>query len=213
MALMNYFKNLIYSLVAAATFGAAAGSFDDFFIYIRNDNVGALGSLLQRGFDVNTRDAKGQPGLTIAMQEESLKAAKLLLQQPDIQIDALNQSGESALMMAALKGNLEGVKLMLARGAQINKTGWTPLHYGATGPEPEVVRLLLERGAEVEALSPNGTTPLMMAAQYGSEDSVKLLLDRGADLNRRNQKDLRAADFARLAGRDSLAARLEKLQR
>ena len=75
------------------------------------------------------------------------------------------------------------------------------------------MRLLLEHGAEVDAAAPNGTTPLMMAAQYGSEDSVRLLLERGADPNRRNQRELNAADFAKLAGRDSLAARLHKLQR
>ena len=75
------------------------------------------------------------------------------------------------------------------------------------------MRTLLERGAEVDAVSPNGSTPLMMAAQYGSEDSVKLLLDRGADPNRRNQHELRASDFAKLAGREALMARLQKLQR
>lgn len=213
MTLINRFKFAVYLFMAIAVSSALAGSFDDFFIAIRNDNISILGDLLRRGFDPNTADEKGQPGLTMAMQEESLRAAKLLLQQPDIRIDAPNQAGETALMMAALKGNQEGVKLLLERGAAINRPGWTPLHYAATGPAPEVVKLLLERGADVDAASPNGSTPLMLAAQYGSEDSVKLLLDRGADPSRANQRGLRAADFARLAGRDALAARLQKLQR
>ena len=42
-------------------------------------------------------------------------------------------------------------------------------------------------------------------------DSVKLLLARGADLKRRNQLNLSAADFARRAGRESLAKQLDKL--
>ena len=72
--------------------------------------------------------------------------------------------------------------------------------------------LLIERGAEIDAVSPNGTTPLMMAAQYGSEDSVKLLLEHGADAKRRNQRNLGAADFARLSGREALTQRLEALR-
>jgi len=213
MALIRYFRKIAYLIVAIGISSANAGSFDDFFIAIRNDNTSILGGLLQRGFDPNTADEKGQPGLTTAMQERSLRAAKLLLEQPTLNIDALNQAGESALMMAALKGEIDGAKMLLDRGAKINQSGWSPLHYAAAGPEPELVRLLLVHGAEVDAASPNGTTALMMAAQYGSEDSVKLLLDRGADPSRRNVRDLSASDFAKLAGRDALARALQKLQR
>ena len=210
---MSRLRKILYLILAVATFSASAGSFEDFFIAIRNDNTSTLGDLLRRGFDPNTADERGQPGLTMAMQEHSLRAAKLLLAQPGLQIDALNAAGESALMMAALKGEAEGLKLLLEHGAKINRSGWSPLHYAASGPDPEIVRTLLDRGAEIDAPAPSGTTPLMMAAQYGSEDSVKLLLQRGADPGKRNQKNLSAADFAKLAGRDSLAAQLGKLQR
>ena len=211
--LIKHFKIFVYITVALAFLSASAGSFEDFFVYIRNDNAGAVGELLERGFDPNTKNEKGQSGLTIAMQERSLKAARVLLGRQVTDVNALNQAGESALMMAALMGDIEGAQLLLERGAQVNKGGWTPLHYAATGPEPKLVRLLIERGADLNAGSPNGTTPLMMAAQYGSEESVKILLDRGADAKRRSQLNLGAADFARKAGRDALAARLEALQR
>lgn len=209
----NHFKKILYTIVIAATFSVSAGSFDDFFIAIRNDDAGVITGLLNRGFDPSTRDEKGQPGLTIAMQEHALKAARVLLARPEVDVNALNQAGESALMMAALKGDLAGVQLLLERGAKVDQAGWSPLHYGATGPEPKVVQLLLDHGADIDAASPNGSTPLMMAAQYGSEDSVKLLLDRGADLKRRNQLDLSAIDFARRAGRNTLVKRLEQITR
>jgi len=209
----NHFNKIVYLIVIAVIFPASAGSFDDFFIAIRNDDAGVITNLLNRGFDPSTRDEKGQPGLTIAMQEHALKAARALLARPEVDVNALNQAGESALMMAALKGDLAGVQLLLDRGAKVDQTGWSPLHYAATGPEPKVVQLLLDRGAEIDAASPNGSTPLMMAAQYGSEDSVRLLLDRGADPRRRNQLDLGAIDFARRAGRSTLAKRLEQATR
>lgn len=211
--LISHFKKLSYLIAAIAVSSAMAGSYDDFFAAIRNDNASSLSNLLGRGFDPNTRDAKGNSGLAVAMQENSPKVAKLLLAQTGIDLDAVNQAGESALMMAALKGNLAGAQAMIERGAGVDQKGWSALHYAAAGAEPKVVGLLLERGAAVDAASPNGTTPLMMAAQYGSEDSVKLLLDKKADPNRRNERDLRAADFARLAGRESLAKRLESAAR
>lgn len=190
-----------------------AGSYEDFFVAVKNDNAGAIASLLKRGFDPNTRDEKGQTGLMLATREPSLNVVRALLDQPGIAIDALNQAGESALMLAALKGSVATSRLLLERGARVDQPGWSALHYAATGPEPEVVQLLLQRGAAIDADSPNLTTPLMMASQYGREESVKMLLQRGADPKRRNQRGLTAADFARLAKRDGLAAQLKQLQR
>ena len=209
----KYFRSLSYTIVLMVFSVSNAGSFEDFFVAIRNDNGAAVSALLQRGFDPNTRDEKGRPGLVMAMQEHSLKAASALLAHPSVQLDALNNAGESALMIAALRGEVAGARLLLDRGASVNQPGWSPLHYAATGPEPRLVQLLLGKGADVNAASPNGSTPLMMAAQYGSEDSVKLLLAAGADPKQRNQRDLRPSAFARLAGREALALRLEQLER
>lgn len=208
-----YFKFTAYLFVIFGVCCSYAGSFEDFFIAIRNDNAGIVIGLLQRGFDPNTRDEEGRPGLVIAMQEHSPKAAAALLSHPGVEIDAANRAGESALMMAALKGEIAGARLLLERGARVNRPGWSPLHYAAAGEEPQLVQLLLEKGADVNAASPNGSTPLMMAAQYGSEESVKYLLSAGADVKRSNQRDLRASDFARLGGREALARRLALLER
>jgi ankyrin repeat protein len=211
--LMKYFKYIFYALVVFGISTAKAGSYDDFFSPMLNDDASAVTSLLQRGFDPNTRDPKGQPGLMMALQEQSPKVAKVLLGHPGIEIDALNEAGESALMMAALRGKLPTVQLLLDRGARLNQPGWSALHYAATGPEPKIVQLLLDRGADIDATSPNGTTPLMMAAQYGSEAGVQLLLERGADVNKRNQRQLGAVDFAKLSGREPLVRRLEQARR
>ena len=213
MNLMKYFRYVIYTIVTLTVFSASAGSYEDFFSAIRNDNASTLANLFARGFDPNTRDPKGQPGLTMAIQQQSQKAEAALLERPEIDVDALNQAGESALMMAALKGNLPAVQRLLARGAKVNQPGWSALHYAATGPDPKIVQLLLDRGAEIDAASPNGSTPLMMAAQYGSEASVELLLQRGADLGKRNERHLGAVDFAKLSGRESLVKRLEQARR
>lgn len=208
--LIDYLRKIIYTIVLSSVCSANAGSYEDFFVAIKNDNASNLANLLERGFDPNTRDPKGQPGLTMALQERSPKTAKLLIGRPDVDVNALNNAGESPLMIAALKGDLAGAQSLLERGAKVNQPGWSALHYAATGPEPKMVQLLIERGADLNAASPNDTTPLMMAAQYGSDESVALLLARGADANRKNQKDLRAVDFARLSGREAVIKKLQQ---
>ncbi len=127
-----------------------------------------------------------------------------------MKVDAVNAADETPLMMAALRGDLPSARLLLERGAAINRPGWTPLHYAASGPEPKMVALLLERGAQIEAESPNRTTPLMMASRYADEESAHLLLARNASAKSRNDVGLNAADFARLAGRKALAAKLDE---
>jgi uncharacterized protein len=194
---------------AAVSTGAQAGSYDDFFTAITRDNPTEITELLKRGFDVNSRSPKGQVGLFEALQKDSQKAVAALLESEALDVNALNDKGESALMMAALKGKVELCELLLKRGANVNKDGWTPLHYAATGPEPKTVALLLARGAALEAESPNKNTALMMAVRYGPEASVDLLLAQGADLKRVNAGGWNAAELAANVGREVLSKRLE----
>jgi ankyrin repeat protein len=208
-----HFRFIIYLVLTTAFFPAFAGAYEDFFSAIGRDDGRTVSALLQRGFDPNSRDEKGQVALYVALRGPSLAAADALWAHPALEVDAANDVGETPLMMAALRGNLTWAHKLLARGAKPHREGWSPLHYAATGPEPELVRLLLDKGAPADARSPNGSTPLMMAARYGSEASVDVLLARGADPKLRNQKDLTAADFARMDGRDVLAKRLETATR
>lgn len=197
--------------VAALALGAQAGSFDDFFTAIRRDDGAAITALLRRGFDPNTRDANGQIGLVLALQLGSLQAAQALLAARNLDVQAKNRAGETALMMAALKGHAAAVQALLARDADVNQTGWTPLHYAASGPQAgqeAIIALLLEHHAYIDAASPNGTTPLMMAAQYGAAENVQRLLDEGADPSLKNQLGLTAVDFALRAQRKDLAEKI-----
>jgi len=203
----------LYLLVALAFSSARAGAYEDFFRAVNVDDARTVGQLLERGFDPNAASEKGQVGLYLALRDDSPKVLAALLAHPQIRIDATNAADETPLMMAALRGRLDAVRMLLDRGAQLNRPGWTPLHYAATGPDTRVVTLLLDRGAAIDAPSPNRTTPLMMAARYGAEGNVDLLLARGASLAARNDAGLGAVDFARLGGRESLTARLDKLSR
>ena len=213
-------RNWLACIGASAVLGtvelAHAGSFEDFFIAVQRDDVGALVRLAELGFDLNITNPQGQHALHLTMREPSLRVMDYLVQQPIVNVDVRNPKDETPLMLAVLKGFLPQAKAMLARGADVNKTGWAPLHYAATYAgkgDIEQVQLLLEHHAYIDAESPNGTTPLMMAAQYGSEGVAKLLLEEGADATLRNQLKLTAIDFATRAGRASLAETIAKAVR
>ena len=195
---------------------AAAGSYADFLNALRNDEVATLRRLQRQGFDLNTRDEAGQPGLMLALRSDSLQAAGFLIAQRGIDLDALDINGENALMLAALRGHAGLLRQLVERGAEVNKPGWTPLHYAATHPEPasvEMVELLLEHFAYIDAASPNDSTPLMMAARYGTAASVRLLIDAGADVTLRNQQGLDARDFAAAAERKDLVDLIQRALR
>ena len=186
-----------------------AGDLEDFFDAVNRDDDRSVRRLLERGFDPNSVDAKGQTALGIAMRDECLRVAEALMAHPSIRPDQANAHGETPLMLAAIQGRRDWVERFLARGGALNRTGWTPLHYAASGPSPDIVKLLVDRGAILDAPSPNRSTPLMMAAGYGAIDGADLLLRLGANPTLRNDAGLTAADFARRAGRDSLVERIE----
>ena len=209
----NYFRNAIYLIVAFIHLSANAGSYEDFFVAIKQDDGRTITALLNRGFDPETPDPKGMTGLFLALREGSLKAAQALVDWPKTKAETRTADDESPLMMAALKGHLEIAKKLVERDADVNKTGWTPLHYAATGGHLAMIELLLEKHAYIDAESPNGTTPLMMAAHYGTPAAVKLLLESGADPTLKNQLGLTAIDFAHRANRRDAADLIAGFQR
>lgn len=203
----NYIKKSIYLIVFIGFSSANAGSFEDFFAAIQRDDPQSLSALLRRGFDPNTLDAKGQSGLFLALRDPSPKVVEVLLKTPKIKVETRTPQDESPLMMAAMRGELKLAAALIDKDADVNKTGWTPLHYAASstqGDQLGVAKLLLENAAYIDAASPNGSTPLMMAAMYGNTSTLKLLLDEGADPTLKNQLGLTAVDFAQRADRKEM---------
>ena len=198
-------RNLLPALLLAVLHGLLqAGPVDELTIAAERNNGSGVLTLLLRGVDPNAADSNGRTALNVALREESDKAFNSLLAYPQLDVNTANANGETPLMMAALKGRLEWVQLLVKRGAKINRGGWTPLHYACSGPDNGVALWLIAQGADINARSPNGTTPLMMSVRYGPVDLAEDLLKAGADRLLRNEQHLDAADFALAAGRDQL---------
>jgi len=198
------------ALAAAAAIPAwAAEQTDDevdFFRAAQLDDVNRVAKVLLRGVSPNVRDPNGETGLIVAMRYEALKVARLLMDQPGIDLEAKAPNGNTALMMAAFRQNKPALLELLQRGAQVNQKGWTALHYAAAAGSVDITRILLDKYAYIDAESPSGMTPLMIAAREGQEDVVALLLEQGADATLKDGGfHLTAAEFALKADKPWIA--------
>ncbi len=182
----------------------AQGAVDDLLLAAQTGDVPKIQAGLRAGMDPNTADPQGNTLLIIAAREGHFDLAKMLLDQHAKARDR-NAFGDSALMLAALHGNLELVRLIAAYGGEVNGPGWTPLHYCAWGGYTDVCSQLVELGANVNARAPNGTTPLMMASREGKIETARWLLQHGADAKIKNDADATALDWALKYGRTELA--------
>ncbi|CAM5784608.1 ankyrin repeat domain-containing protein [Ottowia pentelensis] len=210
------FVRALFGLPLGAGLRAPAWAYDtgDFVRAILQDNEGAMRRILEDGFDPNTKTDKGVPGLYLALEEDSLKVARLLVAARRTKGEQRNTKDESVLMMAAYKGDLDIARALIDKDADVNKPGWTPLHYAATKGHLKMMDLLLEHYAFIDAQAPNGNTPLMMAAFYSTPEAVKLLIQAGADVNMRNSGGKTALDLAQMSNhRNSADLIIEALRR
>jgi ankyrin repeat protein len=175
------------------------------------DNVSGVSKALARGANPNARDGSGETALIVAMRFEAYRVASLLMQQPRIDLEAQAPNGNTALMMAAFRGNLAAVQELLAHGAKVEQPGWTALHYAAASGSTAIAALLLQRHAQIDAESPSGMTPLMLAAREGQEKAVLFLLEAGADASRKDGGfHQTAAEFASKAEKPWIARAIKE---
>jgi len=167
-------------------------------------------SLLARGFDPNSVEPERfDTALILSVRLKSSKVFSALLEARDVNLNARSLNGDTALMIAAYLPDVPRALALIGKGVEINRAGWTALHYAASSGSIPIIQRLLDESAFIDAESPNKTTPLMMAARSGHSAVVKLLLDEGADPTLKNEAEMKAADFARAQGFKELARVLD----
>src|SRR5437763_8256647 len=131
------------------------------------------------------------------------------------QLSAIEADKEdhTPLMRAALVGDTETVKLLVAKGEDVNAQdheGRTALMFAVINMHTDTVKALLDLGADVNVRANDGGTALMLAATCGDEEIARLLLRKGADVNGRYvATDKTAADLAAEKGHAAIVALLK----
>lgn len=107
---------------------------------------------LQNGAAACTEDASGAwldehfPLHKAIFQANNKLLAKTLREEPNIDPDARDTHGNTALHLAVMLGNLEAAKLLLAHGAQVrvkNNEGWKSLHEAISYGDRKMIAILL----------------------------------------------------------------------
>lgn len=200
---------LAVALSAAFPASVLADAYEDALSAASLGNNGDLTALLNRGMDTETVDTSGNTLLILAARDGHLTTVDLLIKRR-AKVGARNFAGDSALMMAVLKGEAAVVQRLLEAGAPVNHSGWTPLMYAAFEGRLDLVDLLLAKGAEVNARSPNQSTSLMLAARNGHVDTVRRLLKAGADPELKNDQGLTADAWALTNGNTDAADEIKR---
>ena len=118
------------------------------------------------------------------------------------------------LSTAADYGRTEIAALLIAEGADVNRSGYmgmTPLMYAASKNHAKTVALLIENGAEMNIQNAGGWTALMLSAEAGGgPEAMRVLLDHGADASLRNNRGEMAYHIAERNCLDGRAQLLEE---
>lgn len=122
-----------------------------------------------------------------------------------VSVDAVDACGNTALIKAAFWGDLDTVKTLLGRKANIeaqDAEGCTALMAAAVRGGPEIEHLLLEYGANLEAKDKEGNTALILAAKYSHKaENVTDLLNRRANIEAVNEDGCTPLHEAAISGR------------
>ncbi len=100
------------------------------------------------------------------------------------------ETNQYPLLGAVLKGDIDKIKNLINKGANVNDRPdtfpyieRTPLHFAAKTGNLEIIEILLDNGADVNIRSFEGTTPVYNAVKHGHNEAIKLLYRHGANLD------------------------------
>ena len=105
---------------------------------------------------------------------------------PDIDVNAQEPDGSTALMWATYKVDRDLVRALLKAGAKANVTnnfGSSPLAEAVKLGDVEMTRMLLDARADADSANQDNQTALMLASSIGSLEIAKLLIAKGASVN------------------------------
>jgi serine/threonine-protein phosphatase 6 regulatory ankyrin repeat subunit B len=123
---------------------------------------------------------------------EELEYLKKEIEVDGMKVNQQLKDGRTPLFFSATNGNLEAVKYLIMKGANLElaefETGNTPLMAAIYLGHYEVIIYLIKMGANIHAKNKTGDTPNHFATILGRYEILKLLHRLGSDLNELNEE-------------------------
>ncbi|OHT14283.1 hypothetical protein TRFO_15464 [Tritrichomonas foetus] len=147
---------------------------------VEKNNIDLAEYLIQNcGCDVTVVDNYKNTLLHLAVQNLSGNTAPFLISINLININNINYSGETALLLAAKKGSFDFFVNLLSFGSNpliLDKKGRSVLHYAIISKNFDLVKFILENKLVYPAQEDaNGMTPFHFAVKYGDLTMVQFI--------------------------------------
>ena len=135
--------------------------------------------------DPNGRDAQGRTPLLIATAQQDWKTARRLVD-AGAAVDLADKNGFTPLMAAAMHGDTEMFRLLLARSVNFQPEkpcvdGQDLIGFALDGGNPDIINTVLQRLPPDRDWTASARRALSRALQAGKEDEIRLLLSKHAN--------------------------------
>jgi len=130
---------------------------------------------------IEMTDEKKKSLLHYAVLGSAMDVIKFLLDS-DINVNLMDQHGETPLFDCARKGKLDIAKLLISKFASVNvenRTGELPIHLAAFKGDLDMLKLLIESGSYTNKKTQEDRLPVHYAIAGGKADVISFLLKEG----------------------------------
>ncbi|XP_041054001.1 protein phosphatase 1 regulatory subunit 12A isoform X1 [Carcharodon carcharias] len=148
--------------------------------------------LIKQRANVAAVNSEGELPIDIAQGEAMEKLLKEVIKKQGIDVDVARKEEEQRMVQDAR----QWLNRRKVEDIRHPKTGATALHVAAAKGYLEVMKLLIQAGSDVNSLDNDGWTPLHAASHWGKEEVCRLLVENLCNMQAINKVGQTAFDVA-----------------